>query len=54
MRAVANGVMGWLSLSEEKAGSMLPVLLKLVPLDLLIPLWETHLKEVTPVPLPWF
>lgn len=53
VHAAAHGITGWCSLSEEKTGSMSSVLLELVPLDLLIALWEICLQEITPVPSLW-
>lgn len=40
------------ALVEEKTGSTVPTLLKFIPLDLLIPLWEMLPGDITPAPFP--
>lgn len=40
------------ALVEEKTGSTLTMLLKFIPLDLLIPLWEMLPGDITPAPSP--
>lgn len=49
---VAGGTANGLSLSEEKLQHVARDTQLFVPLDLLIPLWEMHPKEITPAPSP--
>ena len=48
---VASGIENWPSLSENWQCVTSTTQL-FIPLDLLIPLWEMHPKEITPAPSP--
>lgn len=49
---VAGGIANWLSFSEEKLAAVARETQLFVPLDLWIPLWEIHPKDITPAPSP--